>query len=57
METSISYFLKAIEYSPNRIENIYEIIKYYREKKDYKIAYSFYKMAISMITTIVVNTE
>lgn len=49
METSISYFLKAIEYSPNRIENIYEIIKYYREKKDYKIAYSFYKMAISMI--------
>lgn len=49
MEISISYFLKAIEYSPNRIENIYEIIKYYREKKDYKISYSFYKMAVSMV--------
>lgn len=51
METSISYFLKAIEYSPHRIENIYEIIKYYRENENYKIAFSFYQMAISMIDT------
>ena len=46
---AISYFLKAIEFSPSRIENIYEIIKYYRENKDYKIAFSFYQMALSMM--------
>ena len=49
IEKSISYFLKAIEFSPYRIENIYEIIKYYREKGDYKIAFSFYQMALSMM--------
>lgn len=49
INTAISYFLKAIEFSPYRIENIYEIIKYYREKKDYKIAFSFYQMALSMM--------
>ena len=45
MERSIFYFLEAYEIFPNRIENLYEIVKYYRIQGKQKLAYHFYRIA------------
>lgn len=47
---AIHYWLECITYNPYRIENIYEIVKFYRQEEKYNIAYSFYKMALNMIS-------
>jgi len=42
---AIHYWMEAYEYYPERIENLYEIVKLYREQSKYKLAYQFYLMA------------
>ena len=44
-ELAIYNWLEAFNYVPNRIENLYEIIKYYRIIGKQQVAYSFYKTA------------
>ena len=48
---AIHFWLEAITYNPYRIENIYEIVKFYRQEEKYNIAYTFYKMALNMISS------
>jgi glycosyltransferase involved in cell wall biosynthesis len=43
--SALFYWLEGYDYFPNRIENIYEIIKYYRIHSKHKLAYHFYKLA------------
>ena len=47
--SALFYWLEAYDYFPNRIENIYEIIKYYRINSKHKLAYYFYKLAESKL--------
>lgn len=47
---AIHHWLECITYNPYRIENIYEIIKLYRIQNKYQIAFSFYKMAMNMVS-------
>ena len=47
--SALFYWLEAYEYFPDRIENIYEIIKYYRVNAKNKLAYNFYKLAKSKL--------
>lgn len=42
---AVFYWLEAYQVMPERLENIYEIIKAYRMDGKYKLAYSFYEMA------------
>ena len=43
--SAIAYWMLAYDYFPKRLENIYEIIHYYRNESKHKLAYEFYKMA------------
>ena len=43
--SAIAYWLLAYDYFPKRLENIYEIIHYYRNESKHKLAYEFYKIA------------
>lgn len=45
MEKAIFYWLEAISCNPLRIENIYEIVHYYRINGKNELAYMFYKIA------------
>lgn len=45
MEMAVYYWLEAYNVYPLRIENMYKIINYYREKGKNELAYSFYVMA------------
>ena len=45
MERAIFYWLEAYTIYPNRIENLYEIVHYYRDKGKNQLAYQFYVMA------------
>ena len=45
MDTAIYYWLEGYNYFPNRIENLYEIIEYYRTRGKNNIAYEFYRIA------------
>lgn len=47
--SALFYWLEAYDYLPNRIENIYEIVKYYRINSKHKLAYHFYKLAESKL--------
>jgi tetratricopeptide (TPR) repeat protein len=42
---AIYYWLEAYNYYPKRIENLYEIIQYYRNHGKNELAYTFYKIA------------
>ena len=42
---ALFYWLEGYEYYPERIENLYEIIKYYRLNGQNKLAYHYYKIA------------
>lgn len=42
---AIYYWLEAFNCYPNRIENLYEIIKYYRIQGNNELAYTFYMLA------------
>ena len=45
MNDAINAWLEGFDYLPRRIEGIYEIVNYYREKSKYKIANYFYELA------------
>jgi tetratricopeptide (TPR) repeat protein len=45
MANAIFYWMEAYEKYPDRIENLYEIIKYYREKGNNKLAIMYYELA------------
>jgi len=47
--SALFYWLEAYDYFPDRIENIYEIVKYYRINSKHKLAYHFYKLAESKL--------
>jgi len=42
---AIYYWMEAYNHYPNRIENLYEIIKHYRVQGNHNMAYMFYSMA------------
>jgi tetratricopeptide (TPR) repeat protein len=42
---AIHYWMKAYESFPNRIENLYEIVQYYRLNNQNRTAYAYYMMA------------
>ena len=44
-EKSIFHFLEAYNVQPRRIENLHLIVKHYREKCNYDLAYNFYRIA------------
>ena len=41
MDILIHYFMDAYNYMPTRLESLYEIVKYYRENKNYKEGYKY----------------
>ena len=45
MQNAIFYWMEAYDKFPERVENLYEIIKYYREKGNNKLANVFYELA------------
>jgi len=45
MEEAIYYWLEGYNYFPNRIENLYEIVEYYRGRGKNNLAYEFYRIA------------
>ena len=45
MEKAICVWLEGFDYYPKRLEAIYEVIKYYREKGKNKLAYLYYVAA------------
>ena len=49
MEKAICSWLEGYSYLPNRIENLYEIIKYYRDTSKHNLSHNFYKMAKEVI--------
>jgi len=42
---ALYYWLEGYDFYPNRLEALYEIIKYYREKSKHKLCYNFYNLA------------
>jgi len=48
MENAIHEWMQAYEVYPNRIENLYEIVKYYRHEGKNKIAMAYYELADKM---------
>ena len=49
IKNSIYYWMEGIEICKNRVENIYEIINYYRHQEKYEIAYHYYKIALDVL--------
>ena len=49
MKILIPYFLGAFEYMPTRLESLYEIVKYYRENKDYANGYKYGKLGLESL--------
>jgi glycosyltransferase involved in cell wall biosynthesis len=49
-ELAISAWLDAYNVFPNRIENLYEIVKYYRVIGKHQLSYTFYELANRMRT-------
>jgi len=42
---AVYFWMEAFNFFPNRIENLYEIITYYRQNQKYNLAYQFYVIA------------
>jgi tetratricopeptide (TPR) repeat protein len=57
IEDAISTWLNAYEYLPNRIENLYEIIQYYRIIGKCKLAKIFYDIAKDVLKTQVKHKD
>ena len=53
MNKAILYWIEGYNYFPKRIENLYEIITYYRNKCKYFAAYLFYKIAENELNNII----
>jgi tetratricopeptide (TPR) repeat protein len=48
MEHAINAWMNAYDVFPNRIENLYEIVKHYRSNGKNKLAHAFYELADEM---------
>lgn len=55
-EKAIAYWMLAYDFFPKRLENIHDIINYYRNTSKHKLAYEFYKMAKSQLVGVDVST-
>jgi tetratricopeptide (TPR) repeat protein len=49
-EEAIFYWMEAFEKQPMRVESLYKIIEYYRQKSSYKTAQFFWKLADKLRT-------
>lgn len=52
MKNAIYYWMKAYDYLPERIENLYEIMYYYRNNSNYVLVDVFYNLAKKSRNTI-----
>jgi glycosyltransferase involved in cell wall biosynthesis len=52
IENAIYYWLQAYELFPRRIENLYEIINYYRNTSKHKLALMFLNIAKSILNSL-----
>ena len=57
LELAIFNWLMCLQIIPNRIENLYEIIKCYRYKSQHQIAYQFYIMAKNILKDLNSNVK
>ena len=48
---AIDSFLNAFNIIPHRLENLYEIVKHYRENSKYQLSNLFYQLAIGITTS------
>ena len=48
-EKAVAYWMLAYDHFPKRLENIYEIIHYYRNQSKHKLVYEFYCMAMRQL--------
>jgi hypothetical protein len=48
-EKAVCAWLEGYSYLPIRVENLYEIVKYYRETSKHTLSHNFYKMAKEVI--------
>lgn len=46
---AIYYWLEGFEYFPNRVENLYEIVKHYRTISKHKLANVYYQIALKIM--------
>jgi tetratricopeptide (TPR) repeat protein len=51
-EKAIAYWMLAYDFFPKRLENIHDIIHYYRNTSKHKLAYEFYKMAKAQLVGV-----
>ena len=51
-EKAIAYWMLAYDYFPKRLENIYEIMTYYRNQSKHKLVYEFYCMAMRQLEDV-----
>jgi tetratricopeptide (TPR) repeat protein len=56
-EYAIFHWLQCLQIIPNRIENLYEIIKYYRIHSKHHLALHFYTMAKNILKTLPNNEK
>ena len=52
MESAVYYWMMAYNIIPNRIENLYKVIKYYREIGKNELAYMYYRLADTKRATL-----
>jgi len=52
MELAVSSWLNAYNLLPYRVENLYEIVEYYRYTNKHNLAYIFYRLAKKIINNI-----
>jgi len=57
MNDAVISWLNAYDYFPFRVENLYEIIEYYRNTQKYKLANKIYDMAVEAIKKNTINTD
>ena len=57
MAEAVGSWLDAYEYFPFRVENLYEIIEYYKSKQQYKLAKIFYDKAVETIKNMPMSKD
>ncbi len=51
-EKAVAYWMLAYDFFPKRLENIYEIMTYYRNQSKHKLVYEFYCMAMRQLEDV-----
>lgn len=57
IENALLCWINAYIMFPDRIENLYHIIKHYREREEYDLAYYYYELAIKVMKAIKAMNE